>query len=122
MTIERRKEARKKEGNRVTIETAPQNQTDTQTAATKKISFSLTEDISLKGIKVISDAFFPIDTLLKIELSLAELHEPLHLQGKVKWTRSHEEDLYEIGIEFVNASPVQMKVLVDHMYRYDEEF
>jgi c-di-GMP-binding flagellar brake protein YcgR len=122
MTKERRRETRKKEGNRVTIETAPQERTDTGTAITKKISFSLTEDISLKGIKVISDQFFSIDTLLKIELSLAELREPLTLQGKVKWIRSHEEDLYEIGIEFTDASPEHMKALVDHMYKYEEEF
>jgi c-di-GMP-binding flagellar brake protein YcgR len=122
MTDERRRETRKKEGNRVTIETAPQDHADSEKAITKKISFSLTEDISLKGIKVISDAFFPIDTLLKIELSLAEFHEPLDIQGKVKWIRSHEEDLYEIGIEFIDASPEHMKALVDHMYNYEEEF
>jgi c-di-GMP-binding flagellar brake protein YcgR len=122
MTQDRRREARKKEGNRVTIETAPQEKADTGTAITKKISFSLTEDISLKGIKVISDAFFPIDTSLKVELSLAEYHEPLQLLGKVKWIRSHEEDLYEIGIEFTDASPAHMKALVDHMYKYEEEF
>jgi len=122
MTEERRRETRKKEGNRVTIETVPKDQADTDTATTKKISFSLTEDISLKGIKVISDAFFPIDTLLKIQLSLAELHEPIDLTGKVKWIRSHEEDLYEIGVEFIGASLDQTKILVDHMYRYEEEF
>ena len=122
MTEERRRETRKKEGNRVTIETVPQDQADTEKTTITRISFSLTEDISLKGIKVISDAFFPIDTLLKIELSLAEFHEPLDIQGKVKWIRSHEEDLYEIGIEFIDASPKHMKALVDHMYKYEEEF
>ena len=71
---------------------------------------------------MISDEFFPIDSLLKIDLSLAELYEPLKLKGKVKWIRSHEEDLYEIGIEFLDASPEHMKALVDHMYRYEEEY
>lgn len=122
MTKERRREARKKEGNRVTIETAPSDNPDTENAPTQKITFSLTEDISLKGIKVISDAFFPVDSSLKIELSLEELKEPLHLKGKVKWIKSLEEDLYEIGIEFVGASPDQKRVLVNHMYRYEEEF
>lgn len=122
MTQDRRREARKKEGNRVTIETAPQDQADTKSVPTQRISFSLTEDISLKGIKVISDAFFPINTLVKIELSLAELHEPLDIKGKVKWIRSQEEDLYEIGIEFIDASPDQTRILVNHMYRYEEEF
>ncbi|MGD9346175.1 MAG: PilZ domain-containing protein [Candidatus Aminicenantes bacterium] len=122
MTKERRREARKKEGNRVTIETAPADKDDAESAPTKKISFSLTEDISLKGIKVISDTFFPIDTFLKIELSLEELKEPLHLKGKVKWIKSHDEDLYEIGIEFIESTPDQNRALVNHMYRYEEEF
>ena len=122
MTKERRRETRKTEGHRVTIEIVPQGQADTEKATTKRISFSLTEDISLKGIKVISETFFPIDTLLKIELSLVELNERLDLQGKVKWIRSDEEDLYEIGIEFIDASPEHMKVLVDYMYKYEEEF
>lgn len=122
MTEERRRETRKKEGHRITIETVPQDQSDAEKSTTKKISFSLTEDISLKGIKVISETFFPIDTLLKIELSLVELNERLDLQGKVKWIRSHEEDLYEIGIEFIDVSSKHMQVLVDHMYKYEEEF
>jgi c-di-GMP-binding flagellar brake protein YcgR len=96
--------------------------TDADRVPTTRISFSLTEDISLKGIKVISDAFFPIDTLLKIDLSLTELKDPLQLKGKVKWIKSHKEDLYEIGIEFVEASSDQNRVLVNHMYRYEEEF
>ena len=106
----------------MTIETAPPGKADTESAPTRRISFSLTEDISLKGIKVISDAFFAIDTLLKIELSLEELEEPLILKGKVKWIKSHEADLYEIGIEFIEASPDQNRALVNHMYRYEEEF
>ncbi len=122
MTEERRRETRKTEGHRVTIEIVPQDQADAEKATTKRISFSLTEDISLKGIKVISETFFPIDTLLKIELSLVELNKRLDLQGKVKWIRSDEEDLYEIGIEFIDASPEHMKALVDHMYKYEEEF
>lgn len=122
MTEERRRDSRKKEGNRVTIEIATPDQSEAESAPTKKISFSLTEDVSLKGIKVISDEFFPIDTLLKIELSLTELYEPLHLQGTVKWIRSHGDDLYEIGIEFVDVSPDQTRALVEHMYKYEEEF
>jgi c-di-GMP-binding flagellar brake protein YcgR len=122
MTHERRRESRKKEGNRVSIETFPQDQADADSTTTKRISFSITEDISLKGIKIISEAFFHIDTLLKIDLSLADFHEPLNLTGKVKWSRSYEENLYEIGIEFTGASPEHMKALVDHMYKYEEEF
>jgi c-di-GMP-binding flagellar brake protein YcgR len=115
---ERRREPRRKEGNRVTIEPVPK----APDASTKKISFSLTDDISLKGIKVISDTFFPADTLLKIELSLAELENPLDLQGTVKWIRCHEKDLYEIGIEFVGLTPDIARLLVNHMYRFEDEF
>lgn len=121
MATERRRDARKKEGNHVVIEALSQDRADAAAASTKKISFSLTEDISIKGIKVISEAFFPIDTLLKIELSLEELSEPLSLQGKVKWVKPVEGNLCEIGIEFIGASPDQKKLLVDHMYRYEEE-
>ena len=121
MTEERRRESRKKEGNRVTIETVPQDRSATASAPQKKISFSLTEDISLKGIKVISETSFPIDTLMKIELSLAELYGPIQLQGRVKWIRSCGDDLFEVGIEFVGASPDQMRALVRHIYKYEEE-
>ncbi len=115
---ERRKESRKQESNKVTIEPVAQAPDD----SIKKISFSLTEDISLKGIKVISDTFFPVDTLLKLELSLAEIDDPLVVRGKVKWSKSLEEDLYEIGIEFINLIPDVARVLVDHMYKFEDEF
>lgn len=115
---EKRREARKQEAHRVTIESVPQAAGDSP----RKISFSITEDISLKGIKVMCDTLFPVNTLLKMELSLAELDQPLQVQGKVKWTESQGEDLYETGIEFVNLSAESARALVNHMYQYEEEF
>lgn len=82
----------------------------------KTISFGMTEDLSLSGIRILTDAFFPVDKIMKISLSLGKNSEMIRMIGKVKWIESCGDDVYEIGFEFEDMLKESIKVLARHLY------
>lgn len=82
----------------------------------KTISFGMTEDISLSGIRILTDAFFPVDKIIKISLSLGKNCGMIHMIGKVKWIESFGDDVYEVGFEFEDMLKESIKVLARHLY------
>jgi hypothetical protein len=110
--IERRKEKRTREVNRVSMEYL----TEELVYRTKKINFGLTEDLSLCGAKIRTDKFFPIDKVMKISLSLGRDYETIDMIGQVKWVRSLDEQAYEMGLEVVDTFEKSMRILTGHLY------
>jgi len=110
--IERRKEKRKKEVNRISIEYLPEG----QLYRSKKVNFGLTGDLSLCGIKILTDQFFPIDKVMKISLSLGRDYDTIDIIGQVKWIRSLENEAFEMGLEVVDTFEKSMRVLTGHLY------
>lgn len=111
--IERRKEERKKEANKVTFELMIGNKIHSG----EKISFALTDDISVSGIKILTDRFFPVDSLLKIELSLMKSNKVLKLAGKVRWVNHLGKGLHEMGLEIVDTAEGSIRYLIEHLYK-----
>ena len=112
---ERRKEESKKEGNRVTIEALHND----QTPSGERVTFAVTDDISFRGIKILSDTPYPINSLLSIELFLGIIKKKINVTGKVRWIFSLGEETYEMGIEIetANTSGDDKQILIDHVYR-----
>ena len=110
--IERRREKRKKEVNRVSVEYLPEGPIQ----GSKKINYGLTEDMSLNGIKILTDSFFPIHKVMKISLSLGRNYETIYMIGKVKWIRNLEDEVYEIGLEIVDTFMESIRILTGHLY------
>ena len=110
-----RKEERRKEGNRVTIEVLSPDQAPTG----EKVSLAITNDVSFRGIKILSETYFPVDSILKIGLFLGDFHKKIDITGKVRWVNSIDHDMYEIGVELEtsNASRDDLQTLIDHLYR-----
>jgi c-di-GMP-binding flagellar brake protein YcgR len=111
---ERRKDSRLAEENKVVIELL----TDGRTMAEKTIINALTRDISPGGVRVMTNVFLPVDTLLKIEIVLSRRRRLVNAVGMVRWTRSvYGEEMFEIGIEFTQISPDDKMLLLEHTYR-----
>lgn len=83
----------------------------------KWISHSLTKDISVSGAKLRSNYFLPKGTLLKINLTLNDpTPRIIHVLGKVQWVRSiFSDELFEVGIMFVDTPVENIHVLKDHI-------
>ncbi len=82
----------------------------------KKLTRCLTEDISIKGIKIQSENFFPMNSTLKIQLSLKEPSRLINMVGKIRWIRKLKaSEVYEMGIEIVGTSKDDLVALKRHI-------
>lgn len=90
--------------------------------AGKKISYNLTKDISSSGAKIQFNTFLPINTLLKIEIFVKEPPRLISAIGKVRWVKSlYADEWFEMGIEFVDASPEIIKILEEYVKQPEKE-
>lgn len=115
--VERRKSRRKKEVNKVTLVPEP----SANGLPNKKINLAFTNDISLCGFKIISDNKFPVDSLMKINISLNGTEKTINVTGKVRWVSEIANDTYEIGIEIIDITRDDISVFYRHLYKYIDE-
>ena len=82
----------------------------------EKIRYKFSKDISESGIKIQGNIPLPVDTLLKIDLTLGRLHKEITALGKVKWVEFNTEDAsFEAGVEFVDTSSEAIKEIEDYI-------
>jgi hypothetical protein len=82
---------------------------------------ALTSDISVGGAKIITNRLFPVGTLIKIHMTLSRSRQTLHLDGRVKWVKClYDEDLFEMGVEFIHDLPETALALIRHMFESEK--
>jgi hypothetical protein len=82
----------------------------------EKIIYNYSKDISMTGTKIQGNVLLPIDTFLKIDLTLKNLKQKVTIFGKV--TRNKvliDGQSYEAGVEFVDTSGESIKKLGDYI-------
>ena len=101
---ERRKEIRIKEDNRITFQVI----SDTEIKPDDDYTFSLSKNISVGGINLLSNKSLSQDTKLKIDLLLSKTQELITVFGNIKWINDPKTDEpdapYEMGLEFVDSN------------------
>ena len=82
----------------------------------EKIRYKFSKDISESGIKIQGNIPLPVDTLLKIDLTLEGLRQKVTAIGKVKWIEFNTEDgSFEAGVEFVDTSSEAIQKIEDYI-------
>lgn len=114
---DRRKQKRKIEENKVEIELL----SDKKNSSGPNQTYAFTKDISLDGAKIQSDAFFSVNSLLRMKLNLSQSRKTLVMRGRVKWVRERHDDVNEIGVEFEEAMPDEFLTLISHLYGVSNE-
>jgi len=111
--IEKRKDKRKQEENKLTVELFSDEK---ETGKYIRLN-ALTQDISLSGVRIQCDKSFPVGTVVKTKITLSKSHKLVSLEGKIKWIKDiHEGELYEMGIQFIDALPHKVMVLLQHLF------
>lgn len=114
---ERRRERRKIEEDRVLIEYFPDNQ-----SGTREKHSALTQDLSIGGARIVTDKYFSVGTPFHVTLTLSRSRQKVKVHGKVKWIKhTAEEDLYEIGVEFLHDLSKTVLSLISHLYGHTHE-
>ncbi len=115
---EKRKEKRVEEEIKVAIKLLPEDKYQHD----KNIVYALTKDISSGGVKIVTDKMLPIDTLLKIELTLTKMRKLVEANAKVRWVgRLYDDDVFEMGLEFVDTPPESVMLLLEYIYGLEKE-
>ncbi len=110
---DRRRSIRTEQENKVVIEFISAG----QGPLGKEETCALTGDISVGGAKIITNRLFPVGTLIKIHMTLSRSRQTLHLDGRVKWVKClYDEDLFEMGVEFIHDLPETALALIRHMF------
>lgn len=82
----------------------------------KKVYHVLTKDLSTRGIKIPINTFIPVDTSVKIQISLENPTNLIYTNGKIRWVnRLYNQELYEAGIELLDMTPDNAKILEKHI-------
>ena len=78
---------------------------------------ALTCDISPGGAKILAHKFYPFDSTIRIQIDLSNSGQLLEVEGKVKWIKKmDDEELFEIGVEFVHKISQTVLALLEHLY------
>jgi c-di-GMP-binding flagellar brake protein YcgR len=68
------------------------------------VSHNRGKDISTSGVKINTNIFLQVNTLLMMDIKLKYLQQKIMALGKVKWIKIIVEDeSYELGVQFVNS-------------------
>lgn len=114
--VSKRREKRFKEKNEVVIKYA---QDDKDSSGYYEAN-AATHDISLGGARIRVGKFFPVDSVIRIQINLSRSDEAIHVDGKVKWTKKAQDDShYEIGVEFLHHISKTVLSLIRHLYGED---
>jgi hypothetical protein len=82
----------------------------------EKINYNFSKDISEFGIRIQANIFLPVNTQLKIKVTLKDPPQMITAFAKVKWIkRLSTIDFYEAGLEFVNTSNEMIQQLEDYI-------
>ena len=109
---ERRRAQRLEEQNEITITIVSGGKNPPK----EKIIYNYSKDISVSCSRIQAHIFLPVDSLLKIEMTLKTLRQMITVLGKVKWIKVvFEDESYEAGVELFNTSSEAIKKLTEYI-------
>ena len=112
---ERRRDPRTNEENKVVLTPVPDGGQGPQGTF-----YSLTKDISVGGIRIMTDAPLAIDSLVQLEITLTRSRARIQAEARVRWVKElFGKDVYEMGLEFTAVTPEARLALMDHLYGKD---
>jgi hypothetical protein len=109
---EKRRAPRLKEDNEVTIIVVPGGKNSPK----EKVIYDSSKDISVSGARIHAHILLPVNTLLRIDITLKTVHKMITVMGKVKWIKIiYDDESYGEGLEFVNTPDEAIKKLKDYI-------
>ncbi len=112
--IEKRKDKRIKEENRVFIEEPGAPFVNEPVPC---LTNALTRDISLSGARIMTDRCYKEGQILNMSLILSKSKQIIRIRAEVRSVYEIEEGLYEIGVMFEHGVPTSVTALLNHLYR-----
>lgn len=81
----------------------------------------LTQDLSLGGVRFISDNFIPMHAILKLEIKLMDTLSMINAVARVAWIREiFDDENFEVGAEFMDINKEDLRLLNEHLNKSHE--
>ncbi len=78
---------------------------------------SLTRDISMGGLRLMTGAALEAGTRVRVDLTLGRSRKLIRAVAEVRWVRAlYAGEVFEAGLEFVDLEPDFEFALMDHIF------
>jgi hypothetical protein len=86
----------------------------------EKNTYNCSKDICLSGARIQGNILLPVDSIIKMDITLNTLKEKITTIGKVKWNKVIiENESYEAGVEFADTPDEEIQKLHEQMQKND---
>jgi uncharacterized protein (TIGR02266 family) len=112
LSIEKRREKRLDEENKVVLHVLSENE------GLEESFYSFSKDISVGGLRIMTDSPLPVKTRVKLEIALSDSKRLVSGIAEVRWIKSlFDDEVFEMGLEFVDLDPQSKVFLIEHIYK-----
>jgi len=81
------------------------------------VLYAQIKDISAGGVKILTSVYIPLNTQVRLKITLSKIGESIGPIGNVVWgNRLENSDMYEMGIEFEQIPPDILCTLLEYVY------
>jgi c-di-GMP-binding flagellar brake protein YcgR len=81
------------------------------------VYYSLTRDLSLGGLRIMTGAPLEIGARVRVDITLARPRKRVRAVAEVRWVRDlYGREVFEAGLEFVGLDPEAEFALMDHIF------
>lgn len=110
---DRRRDVRVLEENKVVVSLM----TGEVRAGLPTASCSLTRDISMGGVRLMTAATLQVGSRVRLEITLGRSKKRIRAVAEVRWVRDvYGGEVFEAGLQFVDLDPDDEFALMDHIY------
>jgi len=109
---DRRREPRTREENRVVLTLLPEEGQEPRGPY-----YCLTKDISVGGIRIMTDAPLDVGSAVKVEITLARSRLRIEALARVRWVKElFGKDVFDTGLQFSGLNAATELALIEHIY------
>ena len=78
---------------------------------------SLTRDISMGGVRVMTGAPLEVGARVRLEITLGRSRKRIRAIAEVRWVRElYGREVFDVGLQFVGLEPNAEFTLIDHIF------
>jgi len=84
---------------------------------TSTVHYSLTQDISMGGVRIMTDASLERGERVRIDITLSRSRKRIRAVAEVRWVRElYDREVFEVGLQFAGLDPDDEFALMDYIF------
>ncbi len=81
------------------------------------VFYSLTRDISMGGLRIMTAAPLEVGARVRVDLTLGRSRKRIRAVAEVRWVRDlYAGEIFEVGLQFVELEPDDEFALMNHIF------